>query len=82
MPPLFLISAALGGAAMYFFDPERGRSRRALMSVVQIGRGLRQHHRRSADQRVPADDRHERAERSDGPHEGRRTVPRQRATPR
>lgn len=51
-------------------------------SVVQIGRGLRQHHRRSADQRVPADDHHERAERSDGPHEGRRTVPRQRATPR
>ena len=29
MPPLFMITAALGGAAMYFFDPERGRSRRA-----------------------------------------------------
>ena len=31
MPPLFLISAALGGAAMYFFDPDRGRRRRALV---------------------------------------------------
>ena len=29
MPPLLLIGAALGGAAMYFFDPEKGRQRRA-----------------------------------------------------
>ena len=29
MAPLFLISAALGGAAMYLLDPEHGRRRRA-----------------------------------------------------
>jgi hypothetical protein len=32
MPPLLLIGAALGGAAMYFFDPEHGRRRRALVA--------------------------------------------------
>src|SRR5688572_21617144 len=31
MAPLVLIGAALGGAAMYYFDPERGRRRRALV---------------------------------------------------
>ena len=50
--------------------------------VVQVVRGLRHPPRRSADQRVSADDPHARAARPGGPHEGRRTVPRQRATPR
>lgn len=31
MAPLLLIGAALGGTAMYFFDPDRGRRRRALV---------------------------------------------------
>jgi uncharacterized membrane protein len=31
MAPLLLIGAALGGAAMYLFDPDRGRRRRALL---------------------------------------------------
>lgn len=31
MPPLILIGAALGGAAMFFLDPEKGRRRRALV---------------------------------------------------
>ena len=31
MAPLLLIGAAVGGAAMYFFDPNRGRRRRALL---------------------------------------------------
>ncbi|HZN26882.1 MAG TPA: SRPBCC family protein [Burkholderiales bacterium] len=31
MAPLLFIGAALGGAAMYFFDPEKGRRRRALV---------------------------------------------------
>lgn len=31
MAPLLLIGAAVGGAAMYFFDPDRGRRRRALL---------------------------------------------------
>lgn len=31
MGPLLLIGAALGGAAMYFFDPAKGRRRRALV---------------------------------------------------
>jgi uncharacterized membrane protein len=31
MAPLFLAAAALGGAAIYFFDPDRGRRRRALV---------------------------------------------------
>lgn len=31
MPPLILIGVALGGAAMYFFDPDKGRRRRALV---------------------------------------------------
>jgi uncharacterized membrane protein len=31
MTPLLFIGAAIGGAAMYFFDPDRGRRRRALV---------------------------------------------------
>jgi len=31
MAPLIVIGAALGGAAMYFFDPDKGRRRRALV---------------------------------------------------
>ena len=31
MAPLLFIGAAIGGAAMYFFDPDRGRRRRALV---------------------------------------------------
>ena len=31
MTPLLLLSAAVGGAAMYFFDPDKGRRRRALV---------------------------------------------------
>src|SRR5215207_1349045 len=31
MAPLLLIGAALGGAAMYLLDPDRGRRRRALL---------------------------------------------------
>jgi uncharacterized membrane protein len=31
MPPLLLLGAALGGAAMFFLDPEKGRRRRALV---------------------------------------------------
>jgi uncharacterized membrane protein len=31
MAPLIFIGAALGGAAMYFFDPDKGRRRRALV---------------------------------------------------
>lgn len=36
MPP-FLIGAALGGAAMFFFDPDRGRRRRALVRDKAVG---------------------------------------------
>ncbi len=31
MTPLLFIGAAIGGAAMYYFDPDRGRRRRALV---------------------------------------------------
>ncbi len=31
MPPLIVIGAALGGAAMFFLDPEKGRRRRAFV---------------------------------------------------
>lgn len=42
MAPLLLIGAALGGAAMYLFDPDRGRRRRALLrdQAVKKGRKL------------------------------------------
>ena len=36
MPPL-LVGLALGGAAMYFFDPDRGRRRRALVRDKAVG---------------------------------------------
>src|SRR4051812_20239480 len=31
MAPLLVVGAALGGTAMYLFDPDRGRRRRALI---------------------------------------------------
>lgn len=43
MAPLLLIGAALGGAAMYLLDPDRGRRRRALLlnQAIRTGRKVR-----------------------------------------
>jgi gas vesicle protein len=40
MASLLLIGAALGGTAMYLFDPDRGRRRRALIrdQAIHIGK--------------------------------------------